>query len=133
MLYDNIQESGNSVQKLGLSPINGTKRTGYYWQSKTFGRDPLTNADRNILIDPDAANFNEEIAKLKAIYQNYFVMTPLDQEWDRVNNAPVTILFRPNYYLSGLSATVLSNNSWLAQTKGWLDYSGASGTYDYQQ
>ncbi|MFC6099345.1 RagB/SusD family nutrient uptake outer membrane protein [Olivibacter domesticus] len=133
MLYDNTQESGNSVQKLGLTPINGTKRTGYYWQSKTYGADPLSNADRDILIDPDAANFNEEIAKLKTVYQNHFVMTPLDQEWDRVNNEAVNILFRPNYYLSGLSATVLSNNPWLQQTKGWLDYSGASGTYDYQQ
>lgn len=133
MLYDNISESGNSVQKLGLNPINGTKRSGYYWQSRTYGGDPLSDADRDILIDPDAANFNEEIAKLKAVYQNHFVMTQLDQEWDRVNNEAVTILFRPNYYLSGLSATVLSNNSWLQQTKGWLDYSGASGTYDYQQ
>lgn len=133
MLYDNIQESGNSVQKLGLTPINGTKRTGYYWQARTYGKDPLSNADRKIMIDPNAANFNEEIAKLKAVYQNYFVMTPLDQEWDRVNSEAVTILFRPNYYLSGLSATVLSNNPWLQQTKGWLDYSGASGTYDYQQ
>ncbi|HWV74549.1 MAG TPA: RagB/SusD family nutrient uptake outer membrane protein [Pseudosphingobacterium sp.] len=133
MLYDNIQESGNSVQKLGLTPINGTKRTGYYWQAKTYGKDPLSNADREIMIDPNAANFNEEIAKLKTVYQNYFVMTPLDQEWDRVNSEAVTILFRPNYYLSGLTATVLSNNPWLLQTKGWLDYSGASGTYDYQQ
>lgn len=133
MLYDNTQESGNSVQKLGLTPINGTKRTGYYWQARTYGADPLSNADRDILIDPDAANFNEEIAKLKTVYQNHFVMTPLDQEWDRVNNEAVNILFRPNYYLSGLSATVLSNNPWLGQTKGWLDYSGASGTYDYQQ
>ena len=133
MLYDNIQESGNSVQKLGLTPINGTKRTGYYWQAKTYGKDPLSNVERKIMIDPDAANFNEEIAKLKTVYQNYFVMTPLDQEWDRVNSEAVTILFRPNYYLSGLSATVLSNNPWLQQTKGWLDYSGSSGTYDYQQ
>lgn len=133
MLYDNIQESGNSVQKLGLSPINGTKRTGYYWQSRTFGEDPLNSTDRDILIDPDAVNFNEEIAKLKTVYQSHFVMTPLDQEWDRVNNVGVTILFRSNYYLSGLSATVLSNNPWLEQTKGWLDYSGGHGTYDYQQ
>ncbi|WP_437919066.1 RagB/SusD family nutrient uptake outer membrane protein [Sphingobacterium sp. LRF_L2] len=133
MLYDNINESGNSVQKLGLQPINGTKRSGYYWQSKTYGADPLTAALRNILIDPDASNFNTEIAKLKQVYKDHFVMTPLDQEWDRVNNAGVTILFRPNYYLSGLSSTVLGNNSWLEQTKGWLDYSGGAGTYDYQQ
>lgn len=134
MLYENIPASGNSVQKLGVSPLNGTQRNGYYWQSKTYGGDPLTAAERNILIDPDApASFATEIAKLKTIYRNKFVMTPLDQAWDRVNNLPVSITFRPNYYLSGLSGTVLSNNSWLQQTKGWLDYSGVQGTFDYQQ
>ena len=135
MLYGNDNESGyNTCQKLGIAPLNGTKRNGYYWQSKSFvSADPLTAADRNILIDPDAANFATEIAKLKAVYQAKLVMTPLDQEWDRVNNLPVTILFRPHYYLSGLHATLLSNNSWLQQTKGWLDYSGGQGTYDYRQ
>ncbi|MCH5597785.1 RagB/SusD family nutrient uptake outer membrane protein [Niabella ginsengisoli] len=134
MLYDNIAESGNTVQKLGLSPINGTTRNGYYWQAKNFiASDPLTANDRSILIDPDAANFETELAKLKAVYQNKFVMTPLDQAWDRVNNAAVTILFRPNYYLSGLSASTLSNNPWLPQTIGWLDYSGAPGTFNYRQ
>lgn len=134
MLYDNVAESGNSVQKLGLTPINGTARNGYYWQAKNFGSsDPLTAADRAILIDPDAANFTTEIAKLKTLYQNKFVMTPLDQAWDRVNNVAVNILFRPNYYLSGLPSALLSNNSWLLQTKGWLDYSGGQGSFDYQQ
>lgn len=133
MLYDNTPESGNSVQKLKLTPINGTKRSGYYWQSKTYGADPLTAADRNILIDPDAANFATEIGRLKAVYQSKFQMAPLDQEWDRVNNVAVTILFRPNYYLSGLPGGLLGNNPWLLQTKGWLDYSGGAGTFDYQQ
>lgn len=137
MLYGNDNGAGfNTVQKLGLTPVNGTKRTGFYWQSKTLSSltvDPLTPADKNILIDPDAANFATEIGKLKALYQAKFVMTPLDQEWDRASNVPVTILFRPHYYLSGLHATLLANNSWLQQTKGWLDYSGGQGTYDYRQ
>ncbi len=135
MLYGNDNETGyNTCQKLGIAPLNGTKRNGYYWQSKTFvSTDPLTAADRNILIDPDAGNFATEIAKLKAVYQAKLVMTSLDQEWDRVNNLPVNILFRPHYYLSGLHGTLLANNSWLQQTKGWLDYSGGQGTYDYRQ
>ncbi|MDA3616315.1 RagB/SusD family nutrient uptake outer membrane protein [Polluticaenibacter yanchengensis] len=136
MLYDNNEYSGNSVTKLGLTPINGTSRKGYYWQCKDYGAanaNPLTAADRAILIDPDnTATFATEIAKLKTLYRNKFVMTPLDQEWDRVNNVPVTILFRTNYYLSGLSATLLANNSWLTQTKGWQDASGAAGTFEYQ-
>lgn len=137
MLYGNDNEAGyNTTQKLGVAPLNGTKRNGYYWQSKTFSpanTDPLTAADRNIMIDPDAGSFATEIAKLKELYQAKFVMTPLDQEWDRVNNVPVTISFRPHYYLSGLHGTLLANNSWLQQTKGWLDYSGGQGTYDFRQ
>lgn len=136
MLYDNVEASGNSVQKLGLKPINGTQRDGYYWQAKKYGgvdKDPLTAEEHNILIDPEADNFETEIAKLKAVVENHFQITPLDKPWDQVNNAPVTILFRPNYYISGLSSSVLSNNTWLEQTKGWQDYSGAPGTFDYQQ
>ena len=109
---------------------------GYYWQGKTFtGSDPLTAADRNILVDPDAsaATFAAEIAKLKTLYQSKLVITPLDQAMDRDGTTPVNILFRPNYYVSGLTGTILSNNPWLQQTKGWLDYNGAPGTFDIKQ
>ena len=73
-----------------MTPINGTNRTGYYWQGRTFSSsDPLTAADRNILIDPDASasSFAAEIAKLKALYRAKLVMTPLDQPMDRDGSA----------------------------------------------
>ena len=137
LLYDGVSStnpSANTCAKLGLTPINGTNRTGYYWQSKTFtSTDPLTAADKNILIDPDAASFATEITKLKALYQAKFVMTPLDQALDRDGSTPVNILYRPNYYLSGLSSTVLSLNPWLLQTVGWQDYSGVPCTFNSAQ
>jgi len=138
MLYGDDAASGdNTNSKLGIPLINGTNRTGYYWQAKAFtSSDPLTAADRNISIDPDAfgtAAFNTEIAKLRALYNSKFVMTPLDQAMDRDGTTPVNILFRQNYYISGLTATILSNNPWLTQTIGWLDYNGAPGTFDYKQ
>lgn len=134
MLYDNTPKSGNSVQKLGLAPLNGTARNGYYWQAKNYtSTDPLTAADHNILIDPDASDFQTQIMALENVYKNNFVMTPLDKPWDQVNGAAVNISFRPNYYLSGLGTSVLSTNPWITQTEGWLDYSGGAGTYDYQQ
>jgi hypothetical protein len=133
LLYDGVSSTNptaNTCTKLGIAPINGTNRTGYYWQGKAFtSTDPLTAADRAILIDPDAADFLTEIAKLKTLYQNKLVMTPLDQAMDRDGNNPVNILFRPNYYLSGLTATILSFNPWLLQNVGWLDYNGAPGTF----
>ena len=134
LLYDGVSSTNttaNTCAKLGVTPINGTNRTGYYWQGKNFtSSDPLTAADRAILIDPDAANFATEIAKLKTLYQNKLVMTPLDQAMDRDGNTPVNILYRPNYYLSGLTATILSFNPWLLQNIGWQDYNGAQGTFN---
>jgi starch-binding outer membrane protein, SusD/RagB family len=138
MLYGDDAASGDNTNvKLGIAPLNGTNRTSYYWQSKTFvSSDPLSAADRNILIDPDAwgtTAFNTEIGKLKTLYRNKLVMTPLDQAMDRDGTVPVNILFRPNYYISGLTATILSNNTWLTQTIGWRDYNNAPGTFDYKQ
>ena len=132
-----MKPSENTVAKLGLTSINGTNRTGYYWQAKTFtSSDPVTAAEKNILIDPDTwgtATFNTEIAKLKALYQNKFVMTPLDAAMDRDGSTPINILFRPNYYLSGLPNQALSFNPWLKQTIGWLDYNGAPGDFNSAQ
>lgn len=139
LLYDGVSSTNpaaNTVSKLGLTPINGTNRTGYYWQGQNYSSsDPLTAADRSILIDPDASAsaFAEQIAKLKDLYKAKFVMTPLDQALDRDASTPVNILYRPNYYLSGLSGTVLSFNPWLQQNVGWQDYSGGAGTYNSAQ
>ena len=140
LLYDGVSAmnpTANTVSKLGLTPINGTNRTGYYWQAKNYtSSDPLTAADRSILVDPDTwgtAAFNTELGKLHTLYQNKFVMTPLDQAMDKDGSTPVNILFRPNYYLSGLSGTVLSYNPWMKQTVGWLDYSGAPGDFNSAQ
>jgi hypothetical protein len=60
-------------------------------------------------------------------------MTPLDKPMDMDGTTPVNILFRSNYYISGLTSTILSQNPWLTQTTGWLDYSGSMGTYNYKQ
>lgn len=134
MLYANVPQSGNTVQKLGLQPINGTRREGYYWQAKEISAtDPLTAEEKNILIDPDASDFKEQLDKLKAVYQKHFVITPLDKSWDQVNGVDNYIQFKPNYYLSGLPSTVLAKNGWLEQNLGWQDYSGGAGIFDYQK
>jgi starch-binding outer membrane protein, SusD/RagB family len=135
MLYaDDAATGDNTNAKLGIPVINGTNRSGYYWQFKTFSKDDqLTDADRNISIDPDASSFADQIKKLKDLYNAKFVMTPLDQPMDRDGNNAVNILFRQNYYISGLQPVVLSNNAWLPQTVGWQDYNGAMGTFDYKQ
>lgn len=135
MLYDDDPSIGdNTNSKLGIPNINGTNRTGYYWQAKTGTADPLTATDRTILIDPDnAGTFAAQIQALKNLYNAKFVMTPLDKEMDLDGSTPVNINFRSNYYLSGIKQDILANNTWLLQTAGWQDYNGAMGTFDYKQ
>jgi hypothetical protein len=138
MLYDDDAASGdNTNAKLGIPIINGTNRTGYYWQAKAFGssatNDPITAADRNISVDPDASTFLNDIKTLKDLLRSKFDLTPLDNPMDRDGNNAVNILFRQNYYISGLQSSILSNNPWLEQTIGWQDYNGGMGTFDYKK
>jgi hypothetical protein len=132
MLYDNT--AGSTSSKLGTTPLNGTSRNGYYWQSLVLNNtDPLTAADRaSISIDPDAwgtAAFNTQIANLKTLYRAKFTRAPLDKPWDAVNSAQTSILFRPNYYLSGINSSIISTNTWITQTTNWKDASGIMGSF----
>jgi hypothetical protein len=138
MLYnDDVSAGNNTCAKLGIDPINGTARTGRLWQYKTVApnaNDPLTAARGSISIDPDAADFNTQLNNLKTFFDNNITVISTDQPMDKDGSAkPVFILFRQNYYISGLNTTALSLNPWLQQTIGWNDYSNAQGTYDYKQ
>ncbi|MCP2028372.1 hypothetical protein L1276_003542 [Flavobacterium sp. HSC-32F16] len=139
MLYDNDVlpgVAGGTVSKLGLTPINGTQRTGNYLQFKnitTTAADPLATARASISADPDSANFQTQLTALATFYTNNFVLAAPPTPMDQVNNQPVKLKFNPNYYLMGLQATVLSQNPWLTQNIGWKDGSGGEGTFNYQE
>ncbi|RXK86724.1 RagB/SusD family nutrient uptake outer membrane protein [Filimonas effusa] len=139
MLYSDDASTGNTCTALGVTPLNGTKRTGKYWQYKTVtggaaSADPLASARTGISIDPDASTFQDQLVKLRTFYKDNLVLTDTDVPMDKdASSQPLTILFRPHYYISGLNASVLSNNTWLQQTKGWLDYSGVPGTFEYRK
>ena len=139
MLYDNASLdgiSGGTVTKLGLTPINGTQRTGNFLQYKNTAPatpDPLTAARTSVVADPDSANFQTQLATLATFYTNNFVRTPLIQALDNVSGTPVKIKFNPNYYISGLNTTALTSNPWLLQTLGWNSNTGVPGTYNYQE
>ena len=134
MLYDDDASIGDNTNALlNIPKLNGTARQGYYWQQKTStAKDLLTDVDRSIFIDPDAADFATQIGKLKALYIAKFQMTPLDNPWDK-DGAAVNMNFRSNYYINGLNNSVLAADPWLTQTIGWQDYNGAMGTFDYRQ
>jgi hypothetical protein len=138
MLYNDDASAGNTTNAaLGISTINGTARTGYYWQYKNTApsaTDPLTAARGSISVDPDASDFTTQLNNLKTFFQTNIVVTPLDQPMDKDgSNLPLFISWRQNYYISGLTNTVLGANPWLPQTKGWNDYNGAPGTYEYRK
>ena len=124
MLYDNETlpgVTGGTVSKLGLAPINGTQRTGNFLQFKNpaaITTDPLAATRAAAAADPDAANFTAQLATLATFYNNNFVRTPLVTPMDNFNGVAVKIKFNPNYYVSGLNNTALTQNTWLLQTIG---------------
>lgn len=137
MLYNDDATAGNTTcAKLGIAPINGTARSGRLWQYKVAATsaDPLLSTRTSILCDPDAATFTTQLNNLKTFFDNNLIVVRTDQPLDRdASGNAVNINFRQNYYVFGLTSTVLSLNPWLKQTIGWNDYSGVPGTYDYRQ
>ena len=138
MLYsDDASLNDNTNAQLGITPLNGTARTGRYWQYKNTApnsNDPLVSARGTISIDPDASDFSTQLNALKTFFQNNLKVSATDQPMDKDGSGqPSLINFRSNYYLSGLNSTALSTDPWLLQTKGWNDYNGAPGTFDYRQ
>ncbi|TDD97806.1 RagB/SusD family nutrient uptake outer membrane protein [Flavobacterium cellulosilyticum] len=139
MLYSDEAVAGttnNTCQKLGLTPINGTQRTGFYLRYKVSNSttiDPLAVQRASISVDPDASNFAAQVLALSNLYTTNFEIESLDTAMDNVNGTAVKIKFRPNYYIMGLNTGVLNQNTWLKQTVGWKDAAGGEGTYNYQE
>ncbi|WP_100433680.1 RagB/SusD family nutrient uptake outer membrane protein [Flavobacterium sp. 1] len=141
MLYDDASLpgiTGGTVSKLGLTPINGTQRTGNYLQYKTAttsAADPLATLRASIVVDPDAATatFQAQLATLATFYNTNFIRTNLLTPMDNVGGTAVKIKFNPNYYINGLKTDVLTVNPWLVQTLGWNSNIGGAGTFNYQE
>lgn len=133
MLYnDDASANNNTCAKLGLTPLNGTHRTGDYLQYKngTSEEDPLAHED--ISVDPDASDFQDQLQKLADLYENNFEFSDLTTPMDNVDGTQVNIDWKQNYYIMGLKSNVLTQNPWLKQTIGWKDASGAEGTFDWR-
>jgi hypothetical protein len=139
LLYGGTSTASTSVNtctKLGITPINGTCRTGSYWQAKTIVKgatdsDPLATVRASISVNPDDSNFSTELQNLATFYKTYLMRVPCETPLDNINSSQAYIKWNPNYYIWGLTSTILSNNTWLPQTIGWNDNSGTNGTFDY--
>ncbi|WP_281337056.1 RagB/SusD family nutrient uptake outer membrane protein [Flavobacterium eburneipallidum] len=139
MLYsdDSSVNEDDTNAKLGFPIINGTQRIGNYLHYKNgfspTGTDPLATARAAISVDPDASNFAAQITLLANFYTANFELKSPPSPMDNVSSTATNILWRPNYYLMGLTQTVLSQNPWLIQNKGWNDSTNSPGTYNYQE
>lgn len=144
LLYDGGQGDGlqlsttNTCQSLNIPSINGTSRTSMYIDLKAGSYTPsdtdeLLSARATISADPNSADFAQEIKKLADFWEANFEFGAPSSAGDKdSNNNLITPLWRPNYYIHGLTKAVLDNNSWLGQTKGWSDQNGASGSISWQ-
>lgn len=135
MLYnDEAGDNNTTCAVLGLNPLNGTSRVGKYLQVKSYDgkEDPMRDVIANFEpVDVDnAADLQAEMARLGEFWKAHFEFVETETPVDAVNNQPVVITWKENYYLSGLPANVLNMNPWLEQSKGWLDYYQSEGTLD---
>ena len=144
LLYDGGQgeevklSDVNTCNALGIAQLNGCNRTSKYIDLKngtyTYGDDDALQDERSgISADPGSSDFQTQLSQLADFYEAHFQFgdptSPADKD---VNNKEAHIHWRGNYYLNGLSKTVLDNNPWLGQTKGWTDQNSQPGTIDWQ-
>ncbi len=140
LLFD---DTYGTVSRLGLQPLNGTRRTGYFIAVKTGATgntyvgtvDPLIKptSGNAPVIDRDPATYPTGITTFNAyvdyLYDNYFEVREKD-DLDRITT-PLAWKFKwyPEYYFFGLNENVLSGSPYLQQTKGWDSLNGP-GTFD---
>jgi hypothetical protein len=126
--------------RLGVTPLNNTRRTGYYITVKKLdgtryvgtqpvdplikpatGNAPLINRDSAFAT---TAAYN---AYVDYLYDNYFVVS----ERDNIDPTTSGWTFKwfNEYYFFGFNSSVLDSSPYLEQTMGWNGLTGA-GTFD---
>jgi len=129
-----------TCSRLGVAPIDGTRRTGYYITVKkmdgtkyvasqsvdpmikpSIGEAPVINRDSTFANTADYENF------VDYLYDNFFEVT------ERDNIDPTTsgwtFKWYDQYYFFGLNSSILNSSPYLEQTKDWDGLTG-TGTFD---
>ena len=129
-----------TAQRLGVKPLNGTRRTGLLITVKNNGKeyigdlDPLLRDGKSGTVPvverqpgsyPPGIDNQEQY--LDYLYDNYFTITEKDN-LDPTNGS-WSFTWYPQYYFFGLNQTILSASPYLQQTAGWDSMNGA-GTFD---
>jgi starch-binding outer membrane protein, SusD/RagB family len=131
--------------RLGVTPLNGMRRTGYYIYvkntngSKYIGgnnADPMYRLQNStstpLVAEREPATFPAGITNedqyVDYLYDNYFEVTEKN-DLDKTSPANWAFQWYDPYYFFGINQTVLSNSPYLEQTKGWDGLNGP-GTFD---
>jgi hypothetical protein len=142
MLFNNDY---GTCTRLGVQPIDGTRRTGLYIYVKTTPagttkyvgsntQDPMykpQNPAGNLIVEREPSSFPTGITNqdqyVDYLYDNYFVVT----EKDDVDPTTTGWKFKwyNQYYFFGLNSSILNNAPYLEQTKDWDGLKG-TGTFD---
>jgi len=130
-----------TLSRLGMQPLDGTRRTGYYITVKTLtGTDYVGASDPMIksgssnapVIEREPAvlptGFANYDAYLDYLYDNYFKITEKN-DLDNTSATNWTFKWYNEYYFFGLNQSILSASPYLEQTQGWNSLNGA-GTFD---
>lgn len=121
LLFD---DTFGCVTRLGMKPLNGTRRTGYLISVKnTAGVDYIGTADplKGLVA-------NRETVPLDELYDKYFTVSIKD-DLDRTNPSDWKFTWYSQYYFFGLPQTVLTSSPYLEQTVEWNSLNGM-GTFD---
>ena len=139
-------QSGTTTTRLGIAPLNGTRRTGYFIVAKktdgtkyvhasvdpflanAAGVAPIVNRDPIFpyIIPATGKNPGTSIASYEAymdyLYDNYFDVVERDNLDPTTNNWKFTWYKEYNYF--GIYQSLLDTAPYLEQTQGW------GGTFD---
>ena len=133
-----------TVNRLGMQPLDGTRRTGYWIYVKNTNGSKYVNATKDPLIkngtdatapvvERQPSTFPPGITNQDQytdyLYDNYFVVIEKDN-LDPTSPANWKFKWYDEYYFFGLHQNILSTSSYLEQTKGWPDLVGAQGKFD---
>lgn len=137
----------NTCSRLGVEPLEGTRRTGI-WIYVTNpdgtpyvgGDDPLRPGDEGPapLADrePAAGDYPDGVENqdqyLDYLYDNYFEVVERD-DLDPTSPEDWAFTWYNAYYFFGLNQEILSSSPYLEQTQGWPDLTGGEGTFDPRQ
>lgn len=131
---DDAIANNNTCSKIGVQPLAGGARRGYflrYTGSVSGENDPIAEEDL-VAANPNSPDFQSQLQTLADWYDANFEEAELNNYMDQYLQEENVFTWNNNYYVSGFTSNLLTQNDWLQQTIGWGTASGASGSFDYR-